>query len=98
MELVAADETRRGDQIGRADRARPKAQVRDRLRAGFVRIIDEIALGIAVRVFGEDLDAVFVGADRAVRAQPVEDGPDHVVRLDHEARIDIQAGVRRRRR
>ena len=92
-ELVASDEIRRSDQVRRADRPRPEAQVRDRLRARFVRVVDEIALGIEPRVLGDDLDAVLVGADRAIGAQAVEHRAHHVVRLDREVRIDFEAGM-----
>jgi hypothetical protein len=63
------------------------------LRTRFLRVVDEIALGVKLRVVTDDLDRVLVGADRAVRAQPVEHRPHHFVGLDHEARIDVQAGV-----
>ena len=75
IELVACHEAGLPDQIGRLDRRVAEAQMRYRLRARFVRIVDEVALGIEPRIFGDDLDAVLVGADRAVRAEPVEHRP-----------------------
>ena len=68
------------DQVRRADRLRAEAQVRDRHRAGLLRVVDEIALGVVVGLVADDLDRVLVGADRAVGAQAVEHGADHVVR------------------
>ena len=81
-ELVAADEVRRADQIGRADRPRPEAQMRDGLRARFVRVVDEIALRVEAGILGDDLHAVLVGAHRAVGAQAVEHRAHDVVRFD----------------
>ena len=46
LELMAADEIRFLDQVGRADRLRPEAEMRDGLGAGFVGIVDEIALRV----------------------------------------------------
>ncbi len=73
-ELVAGDETGLGDQVRRLDRGRPEAQMRDGLRARFMRVVDEIPLGIQPGILGDDLHAVLVGADRAVRAQAEEHG------------------------
>ena len=81
MELVAADEIRRADQIGRTDRARPKTQMRNCLRARFVRIVDEVPLRIEARVFGDDFHAVLVGAHRPIGTETVEDRAHHVVRV-----------------
>ena len=86
------------DQIGRVDRPRPEAQMRDRLRAGFVRVVDEIALRVEPGILGDDLDAVLVGADRAVGAKAVEHGADDVVALDREARDRPRGWYARRRR
>jgi hypothetical protein len=58
--------------------SRAEAQVRDRDRAGLLGVVDEVALGEVVRVLADDLDAVLVGADRAVGAQAVEQGAHHV--------------------
>ena len=48
VELVAGDERRLRDQVRRADRPRPEAQVRDRHRAGLLRVVDEVALRAVV--------------------------------------------------
>ena len=54
------------------------------------RIIDEIALGVAIRILRQNLDAVLVGIGRSVRPKSVENRPDHFVRLDHERWVDVQ--------
>ena len=89
MELVAADKIGRADEIGRADRPGSEAQMRDRLRARFVRIVDEIALRVECGIFGDDFDAVLVGADRAVGTQAVEDRTHHIIRLDRIVWIEV---------
>ncbi len=70
--LMAGDEIGLADQVDRANRLRAEAQVRDGHRAGLLRVIDEVALRVVVGVLADDLDGILVGADRAVRAQPVE--------------------------
>ena len=57
--LVAADEARLRDEVGRLDRLRAEAQVRDRLRARLLRVVDEVALRVQV-LLAEDLDRVLV--------------------------------------
>ena len=70
------------------DRLRSEAEMRNRLRAGFVRIVNKIALRVQTGIFGDDLDAVLVGSDGAVGAQSVEDRTGDIVLLDHEAVVD----------
>jgi hypothetical protein len=94
VELVDADEVRRLQQIRRADRPRAEPQVRDRVRAGLLRVVDEVALRMAVRVRGQNLRRVLVRADGAVGAQAEEQRPHDVRRLDVEARVHSEAGVR----
>ena len=72
LELMAGDEAGAIDQVGRADRTRARAQVRDRDRAGLLRVVDEVALHVEVGLLADDLDRVLVGADRAVGAEAVE--------------------------
>ena len=43
---MAGDEVGLADQVGRADRPRAEAQVRDGDRAGLLRVVDEVALGV----------------------------------------------------
>ena len=76
------------------NRLRPEAQMRDRLRARLVRIVDEVALRMQPGVLGDDLHAVLVGAHRAVGAEAVEHRLYQVGRLDPECRIRCQAGMR----
>ena len=47
---MAADEDGSGDQVRRANRLRPEAQVRDRHRARLLRVVDEVALRVLVAV------------------------------------------------
>ena len=56
VELMTADEVGRLHQIRRANRVRSEAQVRDRLRAGFLGVVDEIALGVKLGIVADDLD------------------------------------------
>ena len=74
------------DQVGRADRFGAKAQVRDGHRAGFLRVVDEVTLGVIVGFFADDLDRVLVGADGAIRAQAEEDAAHGFGVIDAESR------------
>ena len=90
-ELVAADEAGLRDEVRRADRLRPEAQVRDGLRAGLLGVVDEVALGVQALFGAEDLDRVLVRADRAVGAEAEEHRPHGLRRLDVERRVVGQA-------
>ena len=91
MRLMATDEIGLGDQIGRADRLRPETKVRNGDRAGFLRVIHEITLGMVAGVLADDLDRVLVGPDGAVGTQPVKQRPKNARWLDREGRIVIKA-------
>jgi len=67
-EVVARHEVRLGAEVGAADELRAEAQMRNRDRAGFLRVVHEVALREVVGVFADDFDRVLVRADRAVRA------------------------------
>ena len=82
---MAPDEARVLHEVRRPDRPRPEAQVRDRLRARLLRVVDEVPL--RVQALAEDLDRVLVRADRPVRAEPEEH------RADGVRRLDVQGGV-----
>ena len=71
-ELVACDEVRLRYEIGCTDRVRTETKVGDRPSSGFFRIVDEVTLCEEVGVLPDDLDAVFVGANRAIRAKSEE--------------------------
>jgi len=71
-ELMAADEVRLRDQVGRVDRLRPKAQMGDGARARFLGIVDEVALGIVLGGGGVIKEKKIVGADSSTRNQTVE--------------------------
>jgi len=52
------------------DRLGPKTQVRDRLRARLFRIVNKVSLTVEIGVLTNNLDAVFVCADRAIGTKP----------------------------
>ncbi len=81
------------DQIRGVDRFGAEAQMRDGHRAGFLRVVDEVALCEVIGLFADDLDRVLVGAHRAVRAEAEEHAAHGLVGFDREGRIDIEAGV-----
>ena len=91
VELVATDEARLLNEIGRPDRLRPEAQVGDGLRTGLLRVVDEVALRVQTLLGPQDLDRVLVRTDRSVRAQAEEDRAHRVGRLDVKRRVVGQA-------
>ena len=94
LELVAGDEAGAVHQVRRPDRLLARAQVGDRDRARFLRVVDEVALREEIRFLADDLDGVLVGADRAVGAEAVEHRRRHVLRLGPERRIPRERRVR----
>ena len=94
LRLVAPDEIRGRDKVGRANRPRPEAQVRDGHRPGLLRVVNEIGLGELPGAVADDFDRFLVRAHRAVCAEPVEHRAEHVLVLRAERRVVIQARVR----
>ena len=92
-ELVHGDEVRLVDQVRTVDGRGAEAQVRDRARAGLLRVVDEVALHEAVGLFADDLDRVLVGTDGAVAAEAPEHGAHHAALVEPERRVDGEAGV-----
>ena len=90
-EGMAGDELGLIDQVRAADRRRAESQVRSRHRPGFLRVINEVALGEVVGGLADDLDRVLVGADRSIRTQAIEQGPPHAFRFTVEVVIPRQA-------
>ena len=90
---MAGDKLGLADQVRRADRLGSKAQVRDGDRAGFLRVVDEVTLGVVVGFFTDDLDRVLVGAHCTISTQTPEYTADGLGGFDVEGRIEIQAGV-----
>ena len=93
---MAADEVRLvvADQVGRVDRFGREAQMGNGYRAGLLRVVDEIALGVELGFLAHDLDGVLVGAHRAVRAQAVEHAAVHAAAgIVAEICVPLQAGV-----
>ena len=66
--LVAANEVgfAIGDQVGSVDGLGTEAQVRNGNRAGFLRVVLKVTLGIIGGLITDDLDRVLVRADGAV--------------------------------
>jgi len=91
---MAGHEARVFDQVGRPDRPRAEAQMRDRHGTRFLRVVDEVALHVEVGLVADDLDRVLVGADRTVRTEPEENGADHVVLLDVEFGVVLERAMR----
>ena len=54
------------NQIGRSDWAVSETKVGNRDTAGLLGIIEEIALRVFIRIIADDLNGVFVGANRTV--------------------------------
>ena len=91
-ELVTRDEVGPVDEVRRADGLRPEPQMRDRDRPGLLRVVHEVALREQVGALADDLDRCLVRPDRAVGAEPEEDGLDLAGgTLDVEAAVDRQA-------
>ena len=67
-------------------------EVRDRLRARLLRVVDEVALHVDRRVLADDLDAVLVRADGAVGAEAEEHRPHGARGLGDPGGIVGQAG------
>ena len=88
-ELVAADEPCLLHQITGARRPRAEAQVRDGHRPRLLRVVDEVALGVVVRLLADDLDRVLVRPDSAVGAETEEDRSHHVVALDVQLAVVV---------
>ena len=70
--VVARHEVRLIDEVGAADGLVAEAQVGDGYAARLLGVVGEVALRVLVGVVADDLDAVLVGADGAVRTETVE--------------------------
>ena len=90
--VVAGDEVGLVDQVRGDDLVLAETQVRNGHGTGFLRVVDKVALGGVVRLGADDLDGVFVGADRAVRAKTVEQGAEDVLAFDVEGLVVAEAG------
>ena len=69
-----------GQQVGGLDPVGREPEMGHGDPAGFLGIIGKIGLGIHVRVFTDDLDGVFVGADRPVSTEAPEFAPHRSLR------------------
>ena len=91
--FVQGDEIHGVEEILRLDGALAEAQVGDGDTAGLFGVVLEIALAEHVRVVGDDLDGVLVGADRAVRAVAPELAADRAGELGVEDGAHGDGGV-----
>src|SRR5690606_31104358 len=89
-ELVTRAEIGSFHEVGRPNRLRTKPQVGDSNRARFLRIVDEVTLGVQVGVFTDDFDRILVGRHSAVRPQTEKDRPDYVILFDRKAVLQWQ--------
>jgi hypothetical protein len=69
--LMARNEVRLTHQIGRMNRLRTKSQMRNSDRSRLLGIVNEVSLRLEACIFRDNLDRIFVGTDRAIRAQSV---------------------------
>src|SRR6266545_6676008 len=81
------------NEIRRTDWLRTKSQMRHCHRAGFLRVVIEVALGEVISLFTDDLDRVLVRADCSICTQTEEHATHNTFRFDHEGWIKIEAGV-----
>ena len=88
--IVASHEIRRVDKIGRFDGSVAETQVRYRQTARLFAVVREVCLSVFFGVVTDNLDAVFVAADRAVGAESVELATDCVLRGSVDFFNDIQ--------
>ncbi|OQC55923.1 MAG: hypothetical protein BWX54_01657 [Verrucomicrobia bacterium ADurb.Bin018] len=75
------------------NRVGAEPQVRDRARAGLLRVIHEVALRVEIGFLANDLDGVFVGAHGAVRAEAEEHGVGDLGVADEECGVNVEVGM-----
>src|ERR1039458_5521446 len=75
-ELMAGDEIGVAHEVGRVDGLGSESKVRGGHGARLLGVVHEVTLHEVVGRVDDDLRAVLVGADGAVRPQPEEDGLD----------------------
>ena len=93
-EMMARDEGSLVDQVRSIDDVVCETQVRRRHRAGLFGVIHEVCLTVGTVAARNDLDRVFVRADRTVRAQTEEDGALDVGVFNIKAVVNVQRQVR----
>ena len=91
--LVAGYEICVRDQVAGVQRLRSEAQMRNGDGAGLLRIVNEVALRVVVGFLADNLDGVLVRADRAVRAQAVEQRAHRAGHFARKRGVVFQAGV-----
>jgi len=93
-EMVASDKVGFVNQVRSVDDMVRETQMRSRHRAGFFGVIHKVSLTVDTVFAGDDLDRVFVRADRAVRAQTEEDRAFNVFVFDIKGIVNVQRQVR----
>ena len=92
--LMAGDKIRLLNKVRGTDRMRPEAQMRNRQRSRFVRVIDEVALSMEAGIFSNNLDAVLVGSNRSVGTKTIENSAYGVGRFNGKGRVVCEISVR----
>ena len=93
--MVAGDEVGVAHEVGGTDGLRPEPQVRHRHGARLLGVVHEVTLYEGVGGVDDDLDAVLVGPNGAVRTQPEKDGLD-LARRPRRAEILVPGQAERR--
>ena len=91
---MAGHKTRVIDQVAGPDRFPSKAQMRNRHRSGFLRIVDKIPLRVIFRIFADDLDGILVRAHRSIRSEAIKHGAHSFRIFGGKRRIVIQTSMR----
>ena len=87
---MTADEMRLREEIGGANRFRPEAQMRHCHRAGLLRVVNEVTLGVVVCVLPDDFDALLVRAHGAVGTETVEQSSECLAALNAERLVVVE--------
>ena len=87
---MAGHEAGFANEVRRPHQLVAEAQVRDGRGAGFLRVVDEIALGEFPSLLADDLDRILVGAHSAIGAEAEEYGASPVRRLDIDGGIILE--------
>ena len=90
---MAGDKVCNVDKVGGLDGLLAKAQVRDRDAAGLLGVVAEVALGVHIRMVADDLDGVFVGANRTIRTKTKELRAEAAFRGSIDRFFDFQRGA-----
>ena len=93
LELVTRHEAGLLYQVRGSNRARARAQMGDRRRPRLLRIVDEVALYVQIRLGANNLDGVLVSADGAISTEAIEERCGDIRRLAVERLIVRQRSL-----